>query len=45
MKFAIVRKNLLRDILDKVTRYVRRYSLGCDVLNYYFSIIKRLTLR
>ena len=27
-------KNLLRDTLDTVTRYVTRYSLGCDVLNY-----------
>ena len=27
-------ENLLRDILDIVTHYVTRYSLGCDVLNY-----------
>ena len=27
-------KTLLRDILNTVTRYVTRYSLGCDVLNY-----------
>jgi len=31
-QFAIVRKNLLRNIL--VIRYVTRYSLGSDVLNY-----------
>ena len=38
-QLVIVRKNLLRDILDTVTRYVTRYSLGCDVLNHYFCII------
>ena len=31
-RFVIVRKKLLRDILDTVIRYVTRYSLGCDVL-------------
>jgi len=31
-QFAIVRKKLLRNIL--VIRYVTRYSLGSDVLNY-----------
>ena len=27
-------KNLLRDILDTVIRYVARYSLGSEMLNY-----------
>ena len=31
-RFVIVRKKLLRDILDTVIRYVTRYSLCCDVL-------------
>ena len=30
-------ENLLRDILDTVTRYVTRHSLGCDVLNFVFE--------
>ena len=28
---------MLRDILDTVTRYVTRHSLGCDVLNFVFE--------
>jgi len=38
-QLVIVRKNLLRDILETVTHYVTRYPLGCDVLNYAFYVI------
>ena len=33
-QLVIVRKDLLRDILDTATHYVTRYPLGCGMLNY-----------